>query len=338
MGKRSLVLIIALALAAVATFAVWQFLSTVEEEARAEVQEVVVYRATQLIETGTPVPEADDFIEESTELAPYVAFEGSQIVCTGPAEGSEAPVDICALNPRIESVLDPINVAAGPISAGQLITADMFVPPALLTDVKLSESIPQGKVAISFQPDAAATVGGFVRPGDRVNVLASSTIDLTQSTELLEDPELRKLLLGEAAVPSDTPPTAAPPAEEGGEEPFDPVAALAETLPGSIDFTQTVLQDVEVLAVGADTRPSPLGTGLTPAGPQIVVLEVTPEQAEKIEFARQYTNVALSLIPSGDDTVYSQFDSRGIIVDDLFSLIDRIREQFEEAGVLLGNG
>ena len=338
MGKRSLVLIIALALAAVATFAVWQFLSTVEEEARAEVQEVVVYRATQLIETGTPVPEADDFIEESTELAPYVAFEGSQIVCTGPAEGSEAPVDICALNPRIESVLDPINVAAGPISAGQLITADMFVPPALLTDVKLSESIPQGKVAISFQPDAAATVGGFVRPGDRVNVLASSTIDLTQSTELLEDPELRKLLLGEAAVPSDTPPTAAPPAEEGGEEPFDPVAALAETLPGSIDFTQTVLQDVEVLAVGADTRPSPLGTGLTPVGPQIVVLEVTPEQAEKIEFARQYTNVALSLIPSGDDTVYSQFDSRGIIVDDLFSLIDRIREQFEEAGVLLGNG
>ena len=28
----------------------------------------------------------------------------------------------------------------------------------------------------------------------------------------------------------------------------------------------------------------------------------------------------------------------GIIVDDLFALIDRIREQFEEAGVLLGNG
>lgn len=337
MGKRSLVLIIALALAAVATFAVWQFLSTVEDEARAEVQEVVVYRATQLIETGTPVPEARDFIEESTELAPYVAFEGSQIVCTGPAEGSDAPLDICGRNPRLESVLDPINVAAGPISAGQLITSDLFVPPALLTDVKLSESIPQGKVAISFQPDAAASAGGFVRPGDRVNLLASATIDLTQSTKLLEDPELRQLLLGQAAVPQETPVTQ-PPGDDTGEEPFDPVSALAETLPGSIDFTQTVLQDVEVLAVGPDTRPSPLGTGLTPAGAQIVVLEVTPEQAEKIEFAKQYTTVALSLIPSGEDTVYSQFDSRGIIVDDLFSLIDRIREQFEEAGVLLGNG
>jgi hypothetical protein len=65
---------------------------------------------------------------------------------------------------------------------------------------------------------------------------------------------------------------------------------------------------------------------------------VTPEQAEKIEFASQYTNVSLSLIPSGEGTTYTQFEARGIIIDDLFSLIDRIREQFEEAGVLLGNG
>ncbi|MDJ0497279.1 MAG: Flp pilus assembly protein CpaB [Acidimicrobiia bacterium] len=338
MGKRSLVLIIALALAAVATFAVWQFLSTVEDEARAEVQEVVVYRATQLIETGTPVSEARDFIEESTELAPYVAFEGSQIVCTGPAEGSDAPLDICGRNPRLESVLDPINVAAGPISAGQLITSDLFIPPALLTDVKLSESIPQGKVAIAIRPSDTDSVGGFVRPGDRVNVLASASVDLSQSVALLQDPELRKLLLP-SLLEEEVPTITIPPSPDSGEEEedVDTVARLAETLPGTVDFTQTVLQDVEVLAVGADTRPSPLGTGLEPAGTQIVVFEVTPEQAEKITFAEQYTSVSLSLIPSGEDTVYSQFDSRGIIVDDLFSLIDRIREQFEEAGVLLGN-
>ena len=93
-----------------------------------------------------------------------------------------------------------------------------------------------------------------------------------------------------------------------------------------------------MLAVGPDTRPSPLGTGLEPAGAQIVVLEVTPEQAEEIEFAKQYTNVAISLLPSGEDVTYPGFESRGIIVDDLFTLIDRIRDQFEEAGVLLGNG
>jgi Flp pilus assembly protein CpaB len=232
-------------------------------------------------------------------------------------------------------------VAAGPISAGQLITSDLFLSPALLSDIKLSESIPQGKVAIAIQPDATSAVGGFVRPGDRVNLLASTSYDLSESIQLLQDPELRQLLLGESAVVQDVP---APPltaeegGEEGGEEQTDAVARLAETLPGTLDFTQTVLQDIEVLAVGPDTRPSPLGTGLLPAGAQIVVLEVTPEQAEKIEFASQYTSVSLSLIPSGDDKVYTAIESRGILVDDLFSLIERIRERFEEAGVLLGNG
>jgi len=333
MGKRSLVLIIALALAAVSAFSVWQYLSTVEEDARANVQEVVVYRATELIPTGTSVAESRSLIVESSALREDVVFDGSQIVCTGPTDTSDAPVEVCAANPRLDSVLDPINVAAGPISAGQLITADMFVPPNQLSDVKLSESIPAGKVAISIQPDAASTVGGFVRPGDRVNLLASLSIDLTQSTTLLEDPELRQLLLGSETVTTST----TPPPGEDGQTTTDVVTRLAQSLPGTVDFTQTVLQDVEVLAVGPDTRPSPLGTGLEPAGTQIVVLEVTPEQAEKIEFASQYTSVALSLIPSGDDKAYEQFESRGVIVDDLFSLIDRIREQFEEAGVLLGN-
>jgi Flp pilus assembly protein CpaB len=337
MGKRSLVLIIALALAAVSAFSVWQYLTTVEEDARAEVQEVVVYRATQLIETGTPVGEAEAFIQESTALVSTVVFEGSQIVCTGPAENSDAPLDACGRNPRLESVLDPINVAAGPISAGQLISSAMFVAPSLLTDIKLSESIPQGKVAISFQSEGSKSVGGFVRPGDRVNLIASASVDLSASVQLLQDPELRKLLLGDLLVEETT--TTTIPGEDTGAEPTeDPVTRLAQTLPTSIEFTQTVMQDLEVLAVGPDTRPSPLGTGLTPAGSQIVVLEVTPEQAEKIEFVNQYTSVALALIPSGEDTVYNSFESRGIVVDDVFTLIDRIREQFEEAGVLLGNG
>ena len=341
MGRRSLVLIIALALAAVSAFSVWQYLSTVEDEARSEVQEVVVYRATELIDTGTSVVEVEPLIVESSALVESVVFEGSQIACAGPTETSDAPLDICGRNPRIESILDPVNVAAGPISAGQLITSDMFIAPNLLGDVKLSESLAEGKVAISFRPNEENTVGGFVRPGDRVNLIASASIDLTQSTALFEDPELRTLLLGEDAVPSDEPPTGTE--GEDGETQDDAITRLAQSLPGSIDFTQTILQDVKVFAVGPDTEPSPLGTGLEPAGAQIVVLEVTPEQAEEIEFASQYTNVSLTLIPSGENDngqpkVYDPIASDGVIVDDLFTLIDRIRLQFEEAGVLLGNG
>jgi len=346
MGRRSLVLIIALALAAVSAFSVWQYLSTVESDARANVQEVVVYRAKEFIDTGTSVAEAEGLIQQSSALKESVVFEGSQIACAGPTDTSEAALDVCVSNPRLESILDPINVAAGPISAGQLITADMFIAPNLLSNIKLSESIPEGKVAISFRPSEEATVGGFVRPGDRVNLIASTSIDLTQSTALFQDPELRALLLGEDVLQKLTPVntgTTGDTGATGDTGTTDVISQYARTFPGSIDFTQTVLQDIEVLAVGPDTRPSPLGTGLTPAGGQVVVLEVTPEQAEEIQFASQYTDVALSLIPSGENDngqakVYDPFTSNGVIVDDLFSLIDRIRLQFEEAGVLLGNG
>ena len=91
-------------------------------------------------------------------------------------------------------------------------------------------------------------------------------------------------MLGEDAVPAVEEPTGLV-TGDGAEAEDDAITRLAQSLPGTIDFTQTVLQDIEVLAVGPDTRPSPLGTGLEPAGAQIVVLEVTPEQAEEIEFA-----------------------------------------------------
>jgi len=332
-------LIIALALAAVSAFSVWQYLSTVESDARAEVQEVIVYRATELIETGTPVPEAETVIEKSSALVEAVVFEGSQIICEGPTETSTAPLNVCTGNPQKDAVLDDANVAAGPISRGQLITADMFVKPSELTDIKLSESIPEGKVAISFRPGEENTVGGYVRPEDRVNIIASVSVELGQSTALFADPDLRTLLLGSQTTTT----TAAPTSEDTATQSEDALTRFAESFPGSIDYTQTILQDIEVLAVGPDTRPASLGTGLTPAGAQIVVLEVTPEQAEEIEWATQYTNVSLSLIPSGEnangqDKVYQPFTSDGVVADDLFVLIDRIRAQFELAGVLLGNG
>jgi Flp pilus assembly protein CpaB len=335
MGKRTLVLVIALGLAAVSAFAVWRYLSTVEGDVRADIQEVRVWRATELIETGTEGSAARDVIKESTELAEAVAFEGSTILCAGPVERDSNDVDpaVCDANPRdLDALLDG-SVAAGPISAGQVITADMFVTPAELNSISLSESIAERKVAIAIRPEDVSAVGGFIRPGDRVNLLASADIDLGSSIALLKDPDLRGLLI-EAATAAQT--TTTTPAEgDATATTEDPITRLAEAFPAQIKFTQTILQDLEVLAVGADTRPSPLGTGLEPQGSQVIVLEVTPEQAEKIEYARQYTSIALSLLPS--EVPYEEFEARGILVDDIFTLIDRIKEQFEQAGAVLGD-
>lgn len=337
MGRRTLVLVIAIALAAVSAFAVWQYLSNVRETERQNVAEVKVYRADALIEAKTTGEEARPLIIESTALRETVVFEGSTILCTGAGEANEGedPAEFgCPNNPSsLDEVLNG-NVAVGIISKGQLITSESFAPLTEVESARLSESLEQGEVAIAIRPDDVAAAGGFVRPGDRVNIIASSSVQINQFLALLQNTELREAILGAGFGQGETqqPPTG----EEGavGEEPFDPVASLAETFPAQIDFTQTVLQDLEVLAVGEDTKPAPLGTGLTPQGSQIIVLQVTPEQAERIEFARQYTNVALMLLPA--DLPYTPFDSRGVTVDDLFTLIDRIQEQVE--GILGGAG
>ena len=326
MGRRTIVLVVALVLAAVSAFAVWQYLTNVREKEREAIVEVKVWRAEEPIATGDPGEDAKPFIVESTALKENVVFEGSTILCAGPVSSDDDPT-LCQANPSdIESLLSG-TVAAGPISAGQLITAEMFVTPAELNSISLSESIPQGKVAISIRPSEADAVGGFVRPGDRVNILASASIQLSQSLELLKSPELRELLLG-ADFGGGTPaPTPGVPSQ--GEEVVDPVTEFVETFPNSIQFTQTVLQNIEVLAIGADTRPSPLGTGLEPQGSQIVVLEVTPEQAEQVEFAEQYTSIELALLPS--EFPYTEFEARGVLVDDLFDVVTRIQEQLEAA-------
>lgn len=333
MGKRSIVLFVALGLAAVSAFAVWQYLAGVEDDARKDIQEVEVYRATDFIEQGTDGEVARPLIVLKTALREAVVFDGSRILCTGPRDKSE-DLTICDGLPGDLNTLLDSKVAAGPISAGQLITADMFVSPAELNSVSLSEAIPPNKVAISIRPDDEAVSGGFIRPGDRVNILASADVQLNQFLDVLKDPDLRKLILGPGDAGATT--TTVAPGIDGRqeEEEVDPLTALAETFPSSIKFTQTVLQDIEVLAVGPDNALQGLGTGLTPQTGSIIVLNVTPEQAEKIEFARNYTTVALSLLPK--DSPYTLFEARGVVVDDLFNLLDRIQEQVEQFGEALG--
>jgi Flp pilus assembly protein CpaB len=341
MGRRTLVLIIAVALGVVSGFAVLTYLTGIEDDIKKDITEVVVFRPTEPIATATSYEEVQVTIEESTALRSHVVFEGSTIFCTGPVDrtkGEDPQQFGCPDNPSGMDATFEGRVAAGPISAGQLMTADMFVTPAELNSVSISESIPAGKVAISVRPDDVATVGGFVRPGDKVNIVASASLQINTFLDILQNPELRELLLGSdfGQAPGNEflpAPGEGEGSTDGGEE-SDPLAAYAEAFPAELDFTQTILQNLEVLAVGEDTRPSPLGTGLTPQGTQIVVLEVTPEEAEQIEYARQYTTVSLMLLPKG--VPYTPFESRGVLVDDIFNLVDRIQEEVE--GALVGSG
>ena len=324
MGRRTIVLVIALVLAAVSGFAIWRYLSSIESEIRADIAEVRVYRTTQMIETGTSGEDSRGLIEEGLALRESVVFEGSTVLCLGPAEQNDGgdPNEVgCPENPRDLDAILAGNVAAGPISEKQVITTDLWISPAEIADISLSESLEQGKVAIAFRPDEVSAVGGFIRPGDRINLMASASVPLNQFLAIVSDPELRELVLGGAFVGSGT-------SGETIDPEGDTIAELAATLPGSMNFVQTFMQDVEVIAVGPDTLPARIPTGLTPQGAQILVLHVTPQEAELIQYAKDYSSVTTMLLPA--DVPYTPFDSVGVLIDDLFTLVDRIQQSLED--------
>jgi pilus assembly protein CpaB len=300
MGKRTVVLVVALLLAAISAFAVWSFLRGVERDVKADVEEVVVFRATERIEAGTDGATAIGFIEESRENAEFL------------------PPTAIQSRESLEETLAGA-VLEGPISQGQIVTTDLWVSAAEIETARLSGFIADpGKVAVAIQSGQVEAVGGFVRPGDRINLIASAELSLANFVSLLQNPDARELLLG---IREQAP--VIPGIEDGGTTEAD---VFASTLPTSLQFTQTVLQGIEVLAVGPDVREVSPGTGLIPADSTVIVLEVTPDEAEKIVFAQRYAQVHLALVPED----YVPVESDGVIVDDLFSLIDRLLIQLED--------
>lgn len=339
MSRRTLVLLLALGLAGLAAFSIWRYLDTVEGTVREGITEVRVFRATAPIAAGDSGAVAFEVIEESTALADNIVFEGSEIVCLGPVDRDAANVNfaICDANPSdLFTILDG-TVAAGPISAGQLITADMFVQPSELELDSLSTFIPQGKVAMSIQPGDVASVAGFIKPGDHVNIVASFTLDTTALNQLLADPLTRDIVLEGTNLPSLLT-TTAPQQQEFDEEgnPIeqppaeDALTRFAQVLPGEIEFTQTILQDLPVLAVGSQTSAEGTLLDSGPVEDAAVVIELTTEQAEVFEFARQRAALALSLLPK--DLPYTNYAAPGVTVDDIFDYVDRIREELGAIG------
>jgi Flp pilus assembly protein CpaB len=328
MGRRTLVLAIAVLLAAVSGYALFSYLTSVEDDIKSGISEVIVYRASNPIPSKTSGAEASQFIVESTALREHVVFDGSTILCLG-ASGENATEDPnefgCPRNPSdLASILDG-NVASGPIATNQLITQSSFVGLSE-TETRLNESLAPGKVAISIEVSGVASSGGFIRPGDNVNILASSALSPFEFISMVSNEELREFFF-QSISDEDAEAIADP------ENPIEPSIenTLLAALPTSYTITETIFQEIQVLAVGPDTRPGPLSIGLVPVGGQIFVFEVTPQQAERIFWANTYSALSLSLLPS--DGTYIPYDAQTIVVDDIFGLLDRISA---ELGLVLG--
>jgi Flp pilus assembly protein CpaB len=289
MGRRTLVLIVALLLAGIAAFAVWQFLSNVEEEKEAELELRLVYRAT-----GGTIAEGT---EGSLVLSQERTLESEEETRFLPANAIGSLEELTAtLTGR---------VAAGPISDNSILTTDQWTE--LTVDIKpLAERIPEGKQAITIGVDNIQGVNGFIEAGDRINIIVTLTAPIEQlaeeviASETLTEEELKAL---EEEL------------EQGIISRFVlqglPVLAVGNEIRTDEEADQTVT--VTTVAAEGEEAAQQVQTG-------VLTLEVTPEEAERIVYTFSTGTVWLTLVP--EDFVPVPTD--GITRDNLFDAAEEL--------------
>jgi pilus assembly protein CpaB len=294
---------VALVLAGLAAWAVWNYLQNVENEI-VEGQEIVeVYRAGEAIAEGT---------DGAILLSDFNS--GGVLITLSEDQAEDVPVGAITTPEQLNQVLTD-RVAAGPIAAGSILNESQWAS-ITVNVVPLAEEIPSGKQAMTIATDNIKGINGFVEPGDRVNMIL--TIDIPEN--LLPDE------LGGIAEP------VAP--VEG--------APATDQAPAAVTYTRFVLQGLPVMATGRDIRPEedapetvevdPETTGdTTPEGEPVeeelgndttFTLEVTPEQAERIAYATENGSIWLTLVP-GD---FVEVETTGVTTLNLFggNLLDDI--------------
>lgn len=298
MGRRAIVLLVALILAGLAAWAVWNFMQNVRGEAEAGQEQVTVFRAgLGGIAEGT----------EGNILISEFNAGGGQIV-EGVDEVEDTPPDAIQSEEELRQVLTN-RVAAGPISEQGIITRSQWAD--VTVDITpLAEQIASGNQALTISTSDIQGVNGFVEAGDRINMIISLDIEFD-------------------LIPIEGAPTLPPP---DGEEPV----AGEEEESVTVTYTRYVLQGLNVLAAGRDIRveededltgriDAGAGTGTEdPAtadqqqeaagNSTVFTLEVTPDQAERIVYAFENGSIWLTLVPED----FVEVETDGVTIDNLF--------------------
>jgi Flp pilus assembly protein CpaB len=288
------VLVIALALAGIAAFAIFQYLQGIEDEVQAGQVQVPVFRAIQPIAEGTEgsfiLQGAGALYEESTE------------------QQQDLPADAITTPNELNDVLSG-RVSAGPVSANGILTRNQWVE--LSVEITpLAELIEPGFQAITISPGNIQGVNGFVEAGDLINAIISLDIEFNL-TALGQESDFGI------------------PVEDTGDE-----AAADEEEIQTVSYTRYVLQGLRVLAVGSDVRPDPEadptvevddaganaqvqaeGEEGAVANSTVFTLEVDHETAERLVFAQNAGQLYYTLNPKDQ---YEEVLTRGVTIENLF--------------------
>ena len=173
-ARRTVILVVAIIVAAVAAFATYAWLSGVQDRAYDDARLVKVFKVVKDIEKGA---------------------SGEQALEAEAIRSDEAPQEF-----RPATALTDINVIRGKValtrlSAGQIVVDGMFVDPRA-AQVTASQRIPPGQVAVTLSFDSLRGVGGNLVPGDMVNIVMTGP----EQTNLLFQ-NVNILFIGTSAAP-----------------------------------------------------------------------------------------------------------------------------------------
>jgi len=150
-ARRTVILIAAVVVAAIAAVAVYSYLTTVQDRANKDAKLVKVFVVKKDIAKGLP---------------------GEQALDQGYIKPDKINVKF-----RATTALTDVNVIRGRVAltnlaANQVVVDGQFVDPKVAT-VSSAQRIPSGNVAITIQVDQVRGVANLVQPGDKVNMLVS---------------------------------------------------------------------------------------------------------------------------------------------------------------------
>ncbi len=281
MGRRALVLLVALLLAGVAAFAVFSYVQGIEGELLEQQELQTVYRATQEVPEGQ---DGDLFLQ-----TPLWEVSEDRV--------SVVPSGAIASEEELRAVVGG-KVAVGPISQNQILTTNQWVD-VTVDIIPLAEQIPAGKQALTISTDQIRGVNGFMRPGDRLNAILTIEIEFD-------------LLPGEG-------PGFGIPTEDGEEAPEDDDSETVTLTRYVLQGIPVLAVDRDVRPREGDrvavSTVTPEGETDEPQIPATVfTLEVDPEQAEKMVYAFENGSVWLTLVPED----FVEIESVGITINNLF--------------------
>lgn len=251
-----LVAIAAVVLAGAAAYLSYEYAHKADTRAQKNIERVDVLVANSDISKGTSAAQALNSGLIGTKAVPRAFLPPTVVANAG-------------------DLTDKISVAT--ISKGQFIVGDSFVKPAEAGG--FSAGIPKGLQAITISVDASHAVGGFVQPGDRVNVLYSGPLTEQKNGNPLKGspdparisafllPSVRVLAVG---------------------------TATANTAPASSTATNAATSGT---AAGSNSSTAAASTGNS----GLITLEVTPRQAVQIAQATSMGSFYLSLDAPGLD-------------------------------------